>query len=153
MHAPPDYDCPFCKIVSGKYDQIASEPVDVVMQNDTITAFVASHQWPNNQGHVLIVPNEHFENLYSLPPRFAEPIHDATQRIAVALKSAFGCTGTSTRQHNEPDGGQDVWHYHVHVFPRYEGDNLYGSKRQRAEPENREKQAAMIREALSQVGV
>ena len=49
------------------------------------------------------------------------------RRIAIALKEAFGCDGTSTRQHNEPAGNQDLWHLHVHVFPRYDGDDLYGS--------------------------
>jgi histidine triad (HIT) family protein len=43
------------------------------------------------------------------------------------MKALYNCDGTSTRQHNEPDGNQDVWHYHVHVFPRYADDNLYDS--------------------------
>ena len=41
------------------------------------------------------------------------------------MKAAYGCPGISTCQHNEPAGGQDVWHFHVHVFPRYLEDNLY----------------------------
>ena len=40
----------------------------------------------------------------------------------------YDCAGTSTRQHNEPAGYQDAWHYHVHVFPRYPGDNLYNTR-------------------------
>ena len=47
---------------------------------------------------------------------------------AVAMRAAYGCNGISTRQHNEPAGGQDAWHYHFHVFPRYHDDDLYGSK-------------------------
>lgn len=46
---------------------------------------------------------------------------------ALALKAALSCDGISTRQQNEPAGDQDVWHYHVHVFPRYADDGLYGS--------------------------
>ncbi len=41
------------------------------------------------------------------------------------MRAAYPCEGTSIRQHNEPAGGQDVWHLHVHVFPRYAGDRLY----------------------------
>jgi histidine triad (HIT) family protein len=48
--------------------------------------------------------------------------------MAVAIRSTYGCDGISTRQHNEPAGYQDVWHYHVHVFPRYTDDLLYGTK-------------------------
>lgn len=43
------------------------------------------------------------------------------------MRWSYGCDGVSTRQHNEPAGDQDVWHFHVHVFPRYEGDGLYDS--------------------------
>jgi histidine triad (HIT) family protein len=55
-------------------------------------------------------------------------VHDAVREIAVAMRTAYGCEGISTRQHNEPAGGQDAWHFHVHVIPRYDGDDLYGSK-------------------------
>ena len=50
---------------------------------------------------------------------------DLTQRVAVAIRDAYGCERVSTRQHNEPAGNQDVWHLHVHVFPRYANDQLY----------------------------
>jgi histidine triad (HIT) family protein len=48
-------------------------------------------------------------------------------RVAIAIRSTYCCDGVSTRQHNEPDGNQDAWHHHVHVFPRYRDDNLYAS--------------------------
>jgi histidine triad (HIT) family protein len=57
-------------------------------------------------------------------------VHDCARAVALALKAAYACDGVSTRQHNEPAGSQDVWHYHLHVFPRYVGDGLYGSQRQ-----------------------
>lgn len=49
-------------------------------------------------------------------------------RTAIAIRQSYRCDGTSTRQHNEPAGNQDVWHFHVHVFPRYAGDRLYATK-------------------------
>lgn len=101
--------------------------VDVVFRDGVTTAFVSSHQYPNNPGHVLVVPNEHFENLYELPDRLGAAVHATSRLAALALKSAYGCDGVSTRQHNEPAGHQDVWHYHQHVLPRYAGDALYGA--------------------------
>jgi histidine triad (HIT) family protein len=60
-----------------------------------------------------------------MPEEIGHHIFDFSKQAAIALKEAYGCDGTSIRQHNEPAGNQDVWHYHLHVFPRYEGDNLY----------------------------
>ena len=107
-----------------------------------MTAFMALLWWPNNEGHVLIIPNQHFENIYDLPRQYAHRIQDLAQEIAIAFKHIYGCDGVSTRQHNEPAGNQDVWHYHLHVFPRYAGDNLYHSHRSR-EPAPPEKRKAM----------
>ena len=65
------------------------------------------------------------ENIYEIDEELLGAVYRTVRRIAGALKEAYGCSGTSTRQHNEPDGNQDVWHLHVHVFPRYAGDGLY----------------------------
>ncbi len=52
-------------------------------------------------------------------------------QIALALKALYGCDGVSTRQHNEPAGSQDVWHYHLHVTPRYTADAFYSRTHQK----------------------
>lgn len=80
-------------------------------------------------GHVIIVPHLHYENIYDLPLGAATEVHAMAKSVALAMKNAYGCEGISTRQHNEPAGNQDVWHYHLHVFPRYMDDGLYGSER------------------------
>lgn len=126
-HEPAGYACPFCALIAG-VDSEVSDQQDIVVRTDEAVAFIGARWWPNNHGHVLVVPNEHHENLYDLPARCGHAVHDLVQRVAVALRQTYGCDGTSTRQHNEPDGGQDVWHYHVHVFPRYKDDRLYSSK-------------------------
>lgn len=72
-----------------------------------------------------MIPREHHENLYDLPDCVGHGIWDLTRSVAVAMKDAYRCDGVSTRQHNEPAGDQDVWHLHVHVLPRYQGDELY----------------------------
>lgn len=58
----------------------------------------------------------------------AAEIHRAVQMKVFAMKNTYGCNGVSPRQHNEPAGNQDVLHYHLHVYPRYENDNLYLAK-------------------------
>ncbi len=123
-HAPADYVCPFCLIAAGQGTERTNMD-DIVYRDTSVTAFVAAAWWPNNSGHVIIIPNQHFENIYDLPLAFANKIHRVARDIALAFKATYGCDGVSTRQHNEPAGNQDVWHYHQHVFPRYTDDELY----------------------------
>lgn len=126
-HQPAGYVCPFCRLLRG--DETGHNRVtDIVRQTNGATAFIAPRWWPNNRGHVLVVPNEHQENLYDLSPAAGHAVHDLVREVAIAIRATYGCDGTSTRQHNEPAGSQDVWHHHVHVFPRYVGDELYGTR-------------------------
>jgi histidine triad (HIT) family protein len=74
---------------------------------------------------VIVIPNRHVENLYGIEPALLAAVSATAQRVAVAIRATYDCDGTSTRQHNEPGGQQDVWHFHVHVFPRSDGDRLY----------------------------
>jgi histidine triad (HIT) family protein len=125
-HEPENYDCPFCLIAKGvENDHVYTKQADVFYQDEKLSAFVASHWWPNNPGHVIIVPNEHIENIYDLPEEISDAIHRFEKKTALALKEIYQCDGVSSRQHNESAGNQDVWHYHLHVFPRYEDDKLY----------------------------
>jgi histidine triad (HIT) family protein len=119
----------------------------VVLRSGHATAFVNARWWPNNAGHVLVVPNAHVENIYELSPELAGHVHEAARRVALALKGAYQCEGVSTRQHNEPAGDQEVWHYHVHVFPRYAADDLYGrnAEHRYTTPEERAPYAARLR--------
>jgi len=77
-------------------------------------------------------------------------LYATVRRIAVAMRAAYGCTGTSTRQHNETGAGQDVWHLHAHVFPRTEGDLLYArdAEFRWTTPAERAPYAARLRAAL-----
>jgi len=61
----------------------------------------------------------------TFPPELGSAIYGAAQKVAFALKRAYGCDGISTRQHSEPAGSQEVWHYHLHVTPRYMDDLFY----------------------------
>ena len=125
-HEPADYICPFCTIIHGGEGKHNSQQ-DIVYRDNDVVAFISPRCWPNNPGHIIIVPTKHYENIYDLPLQFASGIHNAARKIAIAFKHVYLCDGVSTRQHNEPEGGQDVWHYHLHVFPRYKSDDLYRS--------------------------
>jgi histidine triad (HIT) family protein len=124
LHEPPRYRCPFCRLLQGEESE-HNRVDDVVWRDEQTTAFVSPKWWPENAGHVIVVPNRHVENLYAIDDELLGAVYATAKRIAVAMKAAYDCEGTSTRQHNEPGGNQDVWHLHVHVFPRADGDGLY----------------------------
>ncbi len=129
-HAPSEYTCPYCLFVQGKEnDQIPLAQTDIVVQIADLTAFIATRKWINNQGHVLIIPNQHFENIFDLPSTLAKQFHTLTKNVALAMKAEYRCDGITIRQHNEPAGDQHIWHYHLHVIPRYDGDDFHNSKR------------------------
>ena len=148
-HAPKNYACPFCLLVKGTENKdVLSVQSDVIYHDNTVTAFIGSHQWPNNHGNVIIVPNEHYENIFDLPLWYAQKIHRIAKSLAFAMKTVYSCDGISTRQHNEPAGNQDVWHYHQHVTPRYKDDDFYGTQREFMPVEERTKHAEALRVAL-----
>lgn len=125
-HAPANYVCPFCTVIKGGDNPPPyTTQQDVIYRTPHTTAFINVRWWQNNPGHVLVVPNQHIENIYNLLPEVAVHVHEAARQVAIAFKRVYGCDGVSTRQHNEPAGYQEVWHYHLHVFPRYENDRLY----------------------------
>lgn len=149
-HAPATYTCPFCRLVAGAdLGPTGLNQDDVIYRDDEVTAFVASKWWPNNKGHVLVVPNTHYENIYDLPPELGAPIQRLAHAVALAMKATYGCDGVSTRQHNEPEGDQDVWHYHLHVLPRYTRDLLYLTRGRPTRPEERQPYAEKLREHLA----
>ena len=148
-HAPDDYTCPFCRLAQGEdVGGKGSVQDDVVYRDADVTAFIASSWWPNNRGHVLIVPNQHFENIYDLPPELGSAIQRISQRVAIAFKATYGCDGVSTRQHNEPAGNQEVWHYHLHLFPRYKRDWLALTRKRATTPDQRRPYADQLRAHL-----
>lgn len=151
-HAPEGYVCPFCLIVQGKFvPPVISQVDDVVYQDERVTAVIGSHQWPHNPGNTLIFPNQHYENVYTLPPEYGIDIQRVVRWLALAMKEIYRCDGVSTRQHNEPAGNQDVWHYHTHVTPRFHNDNFYhtlATNRILMPPTERAAHAQRLRAAL-----
>ena len=85
-----------------------------------------------------------------MPEPIGAHLFGVTQRLAIALKTALRCDGISTRQHNEPAGNQDVWHYHVHVVPRFEADGFYAARGVVMPVEERAEYAERVRAALGE---
>ncbi len=145
-HAPPEYICPFCLLVQGKESiHTQLKQTDIVFQTNDVTAFMATRKWTNNQGHVLIIPNEHFENIYDLPLALASKIHSLGRDIALAMKAEYQCDGIMLRQHNEPAGDQNIWHYHLHIIPRYTDDDFQNSTRIAFEASERAEYASRLK--------
>jgi histidine triad (HIT) family protein len=148
-HEPHDYTCPFCALPRGHVNE-HNQLSDVVAVRGLAYARISPTWWPANHGAALVIPRTHVENLYDCPPEIGHAVWDLVQEVAVAIRATYGCEGTSIRQHNEPAGGQDVWHLHVHVFPRFAGDRLYERQREAAwfDADARRPIADLLRSAL-----
>jgi len=130
-HAPSDYVCPICLTVQGiENDQTMARQADIVYRDEYVIALINSKFIKSNPGHVIVVPINHFENIYELPVEYAHRVIEVSQKIALALKSLRHCDGVWIEQNNEPASGQHAFHYHMHVVPRFENDHL---KKQLAE--------------------
>ncbi|MGE3275066.1 MAG: HIT family protein [Vicinamibacterales bacterium] len=116
-HAPAGYDCPFCRLAETLHE--ASKASPIVLVAPRVFAFVPLHHFGGIRGNCLIAPRQHHENVLDIPDDLGTDVFHATRLIASALQGAFGCPGISTRQHNGPAGNQDVWHFHLHVFPAF----------------------------------
>ena len=141
--------CFFCSFLAGNETEWNRES-DVVLRTARVTAFVSPRWWPKNHGHVIVIPNAHVAELESADDGLVAEVFVAAKRVAQAMRSGYGCEGTSTRQHNGAASGQEVDHLHVHVFPRYPGDELYArdAEHRFASPEERAPYAAKLRAVL-----
>lgn len=124
MHESESYECPFCRLLALDNPNRLQE---IVFEDEAVVVFPALHHKKGNEGNLLVVPHTHIENLYGVPEELALPAQKATQRSAFLLNSVLHCDGITIRQHNEPAGSQDVWHFHVHVIPRYDSDSFDSS--------------------------
>ena len=122
-HEPAEYECPFCGFLAGRFTEY-NDQEDMICQNKLASAFVGPIAWQNNIGSVLVVPNTHYENIYSIPEDDLVAITKLVKSVATAMRIAYGCQGTTILQRNEPAAGQHVWHLHFHVIPRYSGDEF-----------------------------
>ena len=109
-------DCVFCMIVAGKI------PCFKLWEDDRTLAFMDVN--PANPGHALAIAKTHAENLYEMSPEDLAATAQTAQRVAAAVKSAVSPDGINLVQANGPGAGQSVFHFHIHILPRHDGDNL-----------------------------
>lgn len=109
-----DENCIFCKILA---DEI---PSSVVYEDDDFRAILDVN--PAARGHVIILPKNHAANIFELPDEDASKILIVAKKIATAMKKTYQCDGVNILQNNGEASGQTVFHLHVHVIPRFEGD-------------------------------
>ena len=109
-------ECIFCAIVEGKI------PSAKVYENEHIFAFMDIA--PANPGHLLIIPKQHYRNIFDMPAEVGSKIMEAAVPLAAAIRKALNPDGLNLFQSNEAAGFQTVFHFHLHLIPRWEGDPL-----------------------------
>lgn len=109
-------DCVFCRIMAKQI------PATVVHEDEHTLAFMDIGQV--NPGHVLVALKKHAENIYALDEAQAAAVFRAAAKVARAIRGAFEPQGLSVYQANGTAAGQTVFHLHIHLVPRYEGDGI-----------------------------
>ena len=111
--------CAFCSIVKGEMT------TDVVAYQDSETVvFPCLHQRPQNRGHMLVVPVAHIPYIYGVDRSLGGALMATVAAVAKAVKKICSADGITIHQNNEPHGGQDVFHVHFHVIPRFANDGF-----------------------------
>ena len=151
-HASPDYICPICVGLREEInDNTLIRPSDIVYRDERVTVLINSFFMGKNAGHVIIVPNEHIENIYELPEELGHHIFSVAKKCALAIRTAYDADGITLKQNNEPAGDQHAFHFHLHVFPRYDDDGftaIQPSQKRLAPPEERQLYAEKLAPVL-----
>lgn len=109
-------DCIFCKLANGVI------PTNSLYEDDVVK--VIFDAGPASSGHVLILPKEHFDNVYALDDDTAAHVFQVAVKVAKALKEGLNLEGLNIVQNNGEIAGQTVFHFHMHIIPRYKGDTV-----------------------------
>jgi histidine triad (HIT) family protein len=121
-------DCVFCRIVSGEI------PAAKVYEDDSVLAFLDAN--PDTPGHTLVVPKQHFENVFDIDESALQKVVAVGKRLAVDMKKNLNAVGINLANNNGKHAHQIVFHFHLHVIPRYENDGLemYGPRNKEQKP-------------------
>lgn len=134
--------CWACRVIEG-----AGPGVVVTHTSDVL---VLMNPLPLNPGHTLVVPRRHVRNLYEMPEELAGPILSMAARVARVAKRAFSADGITLRQNNDAASDQHLFHFHLHVIPRFDGDQeRFSAQPQLASLAEQESAALRLRTALS----
>jgi histidine triad (HIT) family protein len=111
-----DPDCLFCKIAAGEI------PATIVAEDERTIAFMDIN--PATRGHLLVIPREHVADVFAIDPADLQAVALAAQRLAGRAREQLGADGVNLLNSNGPAAWQTVFHFHLHVIPRYDGDPL-----------------------------
>ena len=106
------HDCVFCRIIKRQ------APAYIIDETEHVVAFLSL------ENHPLVVPKAHIPDIYAMPSDIGAHVMAETIKIAKAVKRGLNCDGVYINQCNEPAAGQDVFHYHTHIRPCWEGEEI-----------------------------
>jgi histidine triad (HIT) family protein len=109
-------DCIFCKIVAGEL------PSEIVREDEYTVAFMDINPW--TRGHALVIPRNHSPNLYEVGEDDLRHTSSAAKQLALRMRERLRCDGVNLLNASEPAAWQTVFHFHMHVIPRYDDDPL-----------------------------
>lgn len=109
-----DDNCIFCKLANGVF------PTNSIYEDDKFNVILDVS--PATKGHALILPKEHYKNLYEIPEEVAADAVKLAKRMAVKMTEKLHADGFNLLQNNNEVAGQTVFHFHMHLIPRYEDD-------------------------------
>ena len=113
-----DENCIFCKLANGDI------PTRTIYEDEKFRVILDAS--PASRGHALILPKEHYANLYEIPEETAGEAMKLAKRLAGKMTQALGCDGFNLVQNNGETAGQTVFHFHLHLIPRYKEDDNTG---------------------------
>jgi histidine triad (HIT) family protein len=111
-----DESCIFCKIV-GK-----QAPSSIIYEDEAVMVFLDIR--PLNMGHTIVIPKAHYIDIFDIPQTLLSQVYKIAKQVSFPIKKATAADGISIIQQNGKAAGQDIFHIHVHVVPRFEGQKL-----------------------------
>lgn len=112
-----DDNCIFCKLANGII------PTNSIYEDENFNVILDAG--PATKGHALILPKEHYRNIYELPEDTAAEVFKLAKRMAETMTKKLNADGFNIVQNNEEVAGQSVFHFHMHLIPRYKGDGQH----------------------------
>ena len=110
-------DCIFCKLANGVFE------TNKIYEDEDLTVILDAA--PATRGHALILPKEHYANIYELDEEAAGKAFKLAKKMVAHMTEKLGCDGFNIVQNNGETAGQTVMHYHLHLIPRYKNDGQH----------------------------
>jgi histidine triad (HIT) family protein len=134
-------DCIFCKLAAHQL------PSNIIYEDENFMGFLDA--FPSSLGHALVIPKQHYADIFEIPQDIGAALTRVVVRCAACLRTELGAPGMNILQNNGACAGQTVFHYHVHIIPRQEGDDI--SVRWRTTTPAKDESAALAQRLLGQM--